>query len=314
MKKNLFIALLIVCAGPGLLAQRGLIPINSQYMLNGLVINPAYAGTREVLSFLASHRSQWTGFDGAPNTETFSVHTPFSGNRMALGFLFMTQNMTTERNTEFFVDYAYHLPLSIGRLSLGLSAGADVYGLRFDEIDTKDPDPSFAENERQLLPNFGVGAFYYNNNAYLGFSVPRLLSFQDTARAKLSEMTANPKLWQMYLTGGVLLPISDNFKFKPSALVKYQLALGMQFDLNANFILFKNDLLWLGTSYRFGAHPGQDSYIVAMIDVQVNPQLKIGYSYDHYLSNVQGFNASSHEILLRYEFSFRVNTVDPKFF
>src|ERR1700748_1446919 len=61
----------------------------SQYMFNGLLINPAYAGSNEVLSATALNRNQWVGFDGAPRTNTFSLHTPLKNKKINLGITFI---------------------------------------------------------------------------------------------------------------------------------------------------------------------------------------------------------------------------------
>ena len=43
-----------------------LTPVNDQYILNPLTINPSYAGSRGGLSIAAFYRQQWVGITGAP--------------------------------------------------------------------------------------------------------------------------------------------------------------------------------------------------------------------------------------------------------
>lgn len=52
----------------------------TQYMYNTININPAYAGSRGVMSVFGLYRTQWVGLDGAPETSSFSVNTPVGNN------------------------------------------------------------------------------------------------------------------------------------------------------------------------------------------------------------------------------------------
>ena len=69
--RNLSIAILLM-AGANVTAQQ--LPQFTQYMFNTISINPAYAGSRETLSIVGLHRSQWAGLDGAPETQTLSIN------------------------------------------------------------------------------------------------------------------------------------------------------------------------------------------------------------------------------------------------
>ena len=47
----------------------------TQYMYNTVSVNPAYAGSRGHLSIAGLYRNQWLGLDGAPETQTFNIHS-----------------------------------------------------------------------------------------------------------------------------------------------------------------------------------------------------------------------------------------------
>jgi len=63
-------------------------PMYTQYMFNTQTINPAYAGTWESVGFMVLGRHQWTGWEGAPETYTFSLQAPLKNERVALGLNF----------------------------------------------------------------------------------------------------------------------------------------------------------------------------------------------------------------------------------
>src|SRR6476659_9177116 len=98
------------------------IPVMSQYMFNGLVINPAYAGSKDYMSTTLMVRKQWTGFEGSPITENASIHGPLRKKKVGLGFMISSDKIGITKQTDVFASYAYHLPVSNGnaKLSLGL--------------------------------------------------------------------------------------------------------------------------------------------------------------------------------------------------
>jgi type IX secretion system PorP/SprF family membrane protein len=118
----------------------------------------------------------------------------------------------------------------------------------------------------------------------------------------------NLKNYNFLLSSGMLFKVNDNLKIKPSTLLRYQINAAFQYDINCNVILFKDEVLWIGTSYR-----GKEA-IVGILEYQINPQLRIGYSYDYTLGPLSKFNSGSHEILLRYEFRYKINAINPRYF
>ncbi len=81
----------------------------TQYMYNTVVINPAYAGTRNVLSINGIHRSQWVGLEGAPKTKTLSVHGPM-GERLGMGITIVRDELGPSSETYANMDISYTLP------------------------------------------------------------------------------------------------------------------------------------------------------------------------------------------------------------
>lgn len=284
-------------------------PVYSQYLQNGLMINPAYAGTREVLSFFMSGRLQWAGIDGAPKSETLSLHSLLKDDRVGLGFSGQMFTYGLTKSYSIYADYAYHLSLGEGKLSLGLKAGFDMSNTDYSNILLNDKnDEAFLVNDKPyFLPNAGAGLYYYNKKFFIGAAIPSFLSYVNDGGGKVSFNAFSD--FDVYVSAGALITLSPSFKFKPSAFLDYsvQKTKKTQLDLNGNFII--RDMVWIGGSWRTS-----EQVAVGILQLQVNPQLMIGYSYDYPVGMMNTYSKGSHEIILRYEFSYKVNAANPRYF
>lgn len=282
-------------------------PVYSQYMMNGLAINPAYAGSRDVLSGTILYREQWVGFEGAPKIFSLGVHMPMKNEKVALGLIAYNRNVGIENSTGLFGNYAFRIRLGKGKLAFGLKGGFDYYTEQLDKISLHDPssDAAYEGNKEHLfLPNFGFGMYFSNSNYFAGVSIPAFLNYN--SRGKLANSGLGS--YNMLLTGGYLFKISDVFKMKPSTLLKYKYQTSIQYDLNLNAIFFKNDLLWIGASYR------NKESVVGLIEIQVSRKLRLGYSYDYSIGPLRGYNSGSHEVMIRYEWRDKIDTLNPLYF
>ncbi len=289
----------------------------SQYWVNGLALNPAYAGSREVFTLSTLYQKKWTGVDGSPVNYTFSAHTPMKNEKVALGLFIMNQSYGVTSNTQVHFDYAYRFNAGNGKISLGLKGGVSFInenmGKLLDGLD--DPtDPVFtAVDQNYIQPDFGFGAYFYNPRYFVGFSIPNMMNYRlDTVSYKYAP-SVSPELYSYTLTAGIIIGKSKTFKWRPSFLLVYNTGYeSIRYDINNNFIFF-NDFLWLGTSYRSGGHyPSQ--VLVMNIELHLNKQFMLGYSYDYTLGNLNNALNGTHEIVLRYEFGFTVNASDPRYF
>lgn len=282
-----------------------LFPVYSQYMLNGLALNPAYAGSRDVFNITIGYRNQWVGFDGAPVSQTLSAHAPMKNEKIALGIFFHNEQIDVRNNTSLYFNYAYRLPLGKGRLSLGLKAGGVNRNASWNKLTLHDPgDVVFSDpGSSEMLPNFGFGAYYYTNSYFLGASIPLLLS--DSTRNAKAVSYHDINNYNYLVTGGLVVG-NGGIKVKPSFLVKYHSRNPVQIDANLSFIFA--DLIWMGASYRL------EDAVVALIKLQLSEQLRIGYTYDYSLGYLNKFNNGSHELVLIYDFRYKVNAVNPRYF
>jgi type IX secretion system PorP/SprF family membrane protein len=274
-------------------------PMYTHYMYNTLVVNPAYAGSRDALTVTALHRSQWVSFKGAPQTETMTFHTPLRNNKLAVGMYAFNDRIGPICNTSIFGDFAYRLQLtSKSRLAFGLSAGVRVTQARLSMLDVEqENDPAFQNNiVNKTNPNCGFGIYYSRERFYAGVSVPYLFQnkYSDIKSGNEIILTGNEQR-HYFLIAGTVLNISDNLAFKPTTLVKVTPAAPIEADITASFVYAMK--LSLGANYRTGDSFG------ALIGFNVTQQLFLGYSYDwSYGLKTSRYNNGSHEIVLRYDF------------
>jgi type IX secretion system PorP/SprF family membrane protein len=285
-------------------------PITSQYLTNGLVINPSYAGTRGALSANLSYRKQWAQIVGAPQFQNISLHSPINQKeKVALGISADYVTFGVTKDVGIYGYYAYSVRMSKGRLSMGLRAGVDLSNTDYNSLKFPDgtpPDPLLTGNEKYTMPNVGAGVYYYTDRFFAGLSVPSIFKYQSDEDDEFS-LSRKYDMFTTYFSTGVLIRFTDGFKFKPSTLVRYSLSDPLEVDINANLIFA--DILWIGGSYRIA-----EEAAVALLDLQVTPQLKIGYSFDYQLGHLNKYTNGTHEVTLRYEFEFSVSATSPRYF
>lgn len=297
MKRIIIILIVMMFASiESITAQQ--LPQFTQYMYNTIAINPAYAGSRQALSIVGLNRNQWAGFDGGPQTQTLSIHSPLRNEKVGLGLSLINDKTGFENFTYVYGDFSYTIDVSEEtKLSFGLKAGMTYYKLSNELYNSSEvaQDQYFDERLDRWNANIGSGFLFHTNKWYFGMSVPKLIN-QD--RNNKTEYAALEKV-HLYTLGGYVFDLSDNLKFKPSFMVKYTKAAPLSTDLTANFLF--NEKFWLGGSYRFS---GEQRDLGAIVDFQVTDQLRVGYTYEIPTGEIRPYTTGSHEILLMYEFRF----------
>lgn len=277
----------------------------SQYMFNGLVINPAYAGVDEALSITAYNRSQWSGLDGAPSTQSLSAHTLLARHRIGTGFSVVNDRIGVHQNLNVAGAAAYHLPVSAsGVLSFGIQASYAHRESDYQSLGANySGDPRIASTTiNQNMIDFGAGVYFRSRRAHIGASLPQMLpgklALNDTLTVKLSRR-------QGFLFSKISFDLSPTVAIEPGFLVKYFPGLPLSYDLNTNFIFHK--VLITGISYR------KKESVDFLLRAQVTPQLQLGYGYDHTIGDVSGLSGASHELMVNYLFRFtRSNVTSPR--
>lgn len=279
-------------------------PQYTQYMYNMNVINPAYAGSKENLSFGLLYRTQWTGIDGAPKTGTFFAHSPV-GDKVGLGLSVIADQLGPVKETNAYVDFSYTLNLGgAHKLAFGLKAGATFHDIGLAGLDLVSPNDPFFQNINTTTPNIGAGFFYYTDKYYLAGSVPNIL---DSVHLDANGNKIGSEVSHYFFTGGYVFDISANTKLKPSFLVKSAFSAPISFDVNLNALFF--DKFEIGGSYRL------DDSFSGLVNFAITPSLRIGYAYDSVTSDLKRYAPSSHEFMLLFDLNFpRKVSRSPRYF
>jgi type IX secretion system PorP/SprF family membrane protein len=284
-------------------------PIFTQYMFNGLVLNPAYSGSHESMTATASARRQWTGIQGAPQTEILSLHSPLRFSRSAAGGAFIHDHVGVTHQYMFYGTYAYRIPVSKNaKLAVGAQAGATYYRADLNDLNivtsTNQQDPSFAGTDSRILPNFGIGVYYYSKKMYVGLSLPTIVN------NKFNNQDPNLKATQerhYFLSAGRVFDLNPKLKLKPNVLLKWVEDGPFQYDINANLLI--DNKLWVGVSYRM-----QDS-VDGLLEFNINEELSVGYSYGYPISSLASLQSGTHEIVLNYRIRKNKHIVlSPRYF
>ena len=295
MRGRLYIIVLLLLFGQ-IYAQQE--PMYSQYMWNGLAINPAYAGSHEALNTILHVRKQWTGMEGSPSTYTFTAHAPAKNQRSGWGTMVRKDEVAFISNLNIDLNYAYIIPLKSSKLSLGLLGGVANYRVPLSSLRVHDAgDPVFASGDINLWrPKFGSGIYWYGERFYLGASVPNLFG---TGAREMDRYTPNhfPRKIHAFSTGGYVFQPMEMLKVKPSYRVRYTDAAPLQADVNLN--VYWNDLIGAGVSARSSRN------LVFMAQIQLTRMLHAGYAYDHYFGELNVPASSTHEFMIGVDFSFR---------
>ncbi len=287
-------------------------PVYSQYIHNGLMINPAYAGSREALSASLSYRMQWIGIENAPQLFSFSLHTPMKNDRVAIGLNVKYMNYGITNSSSFYAMYAYHIRLGMGKLSFGLQVGADISNTDYNGLQGIDmTDPVLPANGKlsYVFPNAGAGIYYFSRRVFAGVAVPSFLFYKSTGSGKTQAFHSFSEYDLLFSAGG-LITFSPGFRFKPSVLMDLSLRddrIINQLDLNGNFIIA--DMLWIGGSWRTS-----EQVAVAHLQVEIGQQLMLGFSYDYPVGRMNSYSKGSSEVVLRYEFGSKVSASNPRYF
>lgn len=279
----------------------------TNYMYNTININPAYAGSRGVMSIFGLYRSQWVGLDGAPTTMTASLNTPIENSNVGIGLSFVNDRIGASDKSDISADVSYTIQVSdTYKLGLGVKGTADLYSVDYTKLNRYDlSDPKFQNNiENKFSPNVGAGIYFYSDKLYLGLSAPHFFEsdiYDDNASV------SDIDVMHFYLIGGYVFDLSPSLKFKPAFLCKTVEGSPFQADVSANFMF--NEKFVLGAAWRW------DAAMSFLAGFQVNNGLYIGYAYDLETTNLANYNSGSHEIFLRFELSKNRERIDtPRFF
>lgn len=294
----------------------------SQYMFNMLAVNPAYAGSRDVLSMTGVYRQQWLNIDGAPRTASFSIDAPIKKEKVGIGFQAYNDQIGDFNNTGVYASYAYRVKVSQRTtLAMGVQAGATNLNGDLTQVKTTQAgDFAFTYIFNKWLPNVGVGLYLSNDRGYIGLSCPTLIQnrLNDGESTKSIDSVSRQER-HYFLMMGFVVPLGSSLALKPSILTKVTRD-AAAFDFNIN--LWIKDRIAVGASWRtnnrkfdspFANQKGDAA--VGLLEIQATDQFRLGYAYDYALNGLQGLQKGSHEVMLRYEFGYRkAKILTPRYF
>ncbi len=305
MKKCTLIFLLFLLSSVGFGQQD---PQYSLYMFNPLGVNPGYAGSREVLSAILIHRSQWIGLDGAPETQVLSLNSPLKNKKMGVGLQIVNDKIGPRTSQHLSGSYAYRIKLGGGKLAFGLRAGIINHNFNWGDITYKDQEDAIPTTgaENVMVPTFDFGIYYNTKTFYAGVAIDHL----NEAKYNLinSDTTFSDAAQNASFTGtiGKAFVLNENFVLKSSLLMRAANT-GGNIDLNGS-VLIKNKVL-------FGVTLRSSQVIVLMTEFNLTKNLRLGVGYDFDGSDVASSTSGSFEVFLGYDVGlFKSKIVSPRYF
>jgi type IX secretion system PorP/SprF family membrane protein len=295
------------------------VPMYSQYIMNGFLVNPSFAGRDGYTTINLTVREQWVGMAGAPSTYAASFQTrllknsyiskstavrkklvkPTKGGRVGLGGYIFNDNNGIMRRTGGQVAYAYHIPMGVkdnsqNSLSFGLALSAYNYAINTEGVAYDHDDPYLNSYDRSVfITDFNFGANYTTSKYYVGFAMTNLLRgsliFADTSSNKRSE------LGHYFLTGGVKIPINSEWKLEPSAFIKSSDMLFNSIQLDLTSRVYYKDDYWAGLSYR------TNDALIMMVGLRYD-KFYFAYAFDFALTDIRTQTLGTHEITLAVKF------------
>ncbi len=274
----------------------------SQYIFNPLAINPAYAGSRDIVSAAALFRSQLRGLEGAPVTTTMSFDMPMRNKKQGFSMQAFNDQIGVTYLSGGFVSYAYRIFMEKSTIAFGLQAGATHFKANFSSATSNNSIPAQPQNINQTFLNIGAGIYFNTDRFYFGISIPHLLknNFNSNSGIVSNGLDARQYL-QSFIVSGYIFSLGEDFKIEPSVLFKGIQGAPIQFDLNTN--------LWIKDVFSVGVQYHTNASIAPIAKFKINPQIRMGYSYDRSRSKFENFNTGSHEFMLSYEFDFQKEKV-----
>jgi type IX secretion system PorP/SprF family membrane protein len=338
MKKVIFS--LLLAAGFSYAANAQQDAAYNMYLFNGLYLNPAYAGSNEVVNLTGVFRNQWTGLDGAPRTVNASVDAPLRRDQYALGFTVSNDRLGLTNMFSMTGAFAYRIKIKGDNIiALGVQAGVTYYQQRNTEAITVDPttltsnyDPTFSVNQNLWLPNVGAGVYAYGKRYFAGFSVPHMIPFSLSNQWRIGTSTAVAHQYNQFLltAGYVFGKDASIVKFRPSFLMKYQQGLRFDvpdFDFNAGLLFI--DRIWVIAGVQTGGEANKVlggstdpanakkfglEGVIGMVQAKITPQISVGYAYHYSLSGMRSYETGTHEVMVGYQFSYnKKRFVTPRF-
>ena len=283
-------------------------PLMDQHQMDGLAINPAYAGSQDALSLTTSSRLQWIGFEGAPKTLALAAHTPLRNKRVNLGIVLLRDQIGSRNETGALINYAYRIHLGQGKLSMGLGMGVSYIARDPDLVRFTDPDDLIFANGvfRATIPEFSLGGYYHTDRFFVGLSMPLFITQFTNEETGRYKPVFNLASSNYVLSTGYVFELNSSLDLFTSFLLRSNPSSITQAEIHTRIILLEK--FWLGTALR------TNGSLTGLMQFQANSQLRIGYGYSYELSPLSSYQQGTHELILRYTFRYIIDVISPRYF
>jgi len=300
--KKLLLPIILLATAISAYAQQD--PLYAQYINNPMVINPGYTGINNVLNASLSYRTQWAGFEGAPNTAAFSAHSSFFDNLVGVGLIVVRDQLGSTTNTQVSAAGAYKIDFGEAQFSFGMQAGVNSIKESSSELNVGDQgDPLFSGDQTFSKFNIGAGVVLKSPKYYLGLSIPRLIN----SKEEFDMVDAQLYQRHFYFGAGYIAHINATLALKPSVLVKGVADAPVSVDYNASVVI--ND------KYTAGLLTRNFETFGLLAQVNFNHNLRIGYVGEVPTNNSVGTEFTSHEISITIDFEvFDFHFLDERHF
>ncbi|RYJ36500.1 Bacteroidetes-specific putative membrane protein [Flavobacterium anhuiense] len=305
--KSLETYLILICSFITVCASAQQDPEYTQYMYNTMAVNPAYAGSTGTIEAALLYRSQWVGMPGAPETQSFSIHSPLRNEKLGVGLSVVNDKIGPSNELYLDGNFSYSIPLGYEqRLAFGVKAGTRMLNIDWSKGRYYDDDDVLLNQNinNQMKLAVGAGVYYYTEKWYVGFSIPSFIQndYYDDVQESI-----NYDRMHYYLMGGYVFDLNPNLKFKPAFLVKAVSGAPLTADISANFMI--QEKFVIGGAYR------TDDSVSILAGFQISPSFFLGYAFDYTVSQLNKYNDGSHEFILRYQFVQKQSKIkSPRFF
>jgi type IX secretion system PorP/SprF family membrane protein len=301
-QKYSFKGLIVLLTMISMSVQAQQLPQFSQYIFNGLHINPAYAGYKGDGYIQTTYRSQWINFPGAPKTLSFTADLSANEGRMGLGVTYLKDQIGLTESNLGMLTYSYRIATGDkSMLSLGVSAGISEYAFDPTRMVTVNPDPLLPSSRvAATSPNLNTGLFFHSDKFYAGLSAYNLIGRRSLLRQDIAVAFHD---FHYYLTFGGMVRLADDVQFKPSVLIKQVKGSPTSYDLNAMFLF--QERVWLGGSFRSNVRVFEDQLqqdlskrnaVALVMEYFVSSSMRVGYAYDYNLNALNSYRTESHEL------------------
>jgi len=261
-------------------------PLYSQYLLNPLTLNPAYAGLNNNFNAMVGYRTQWVGMEGHPETLSASAHSSLVNNKAGAGLLFMTDKLGTTTTTEVMASFAYKLPVKEGTtLSFGMQVGMQNFKSDYSSLNLQHPDDvAFTGTGRGSRINLGTGVMLKSEKYLIGLSVPRLLPSTFTNDGQ--EFTLYNQ--HFYLMGAYVHYLNERIRLKPTVLLRGVKGAPASVDLGFN--------INLNAVHTAGVFTRNFNTYGLLLQTILKEKYRFGYVFEMPTNSSVGTNFSTHEI------------------